>query len=250
MAIRAVIFDLDDTLLDWSGFNGNWWEREPYHLEQVHRYLLKNGHRLSSDVSLFISEFNRRSREGWYQARDSLVSPHVGHLLVDTAAAMGADRSRLDMIACLDAYKWESVPGTVAFPDAISMLRDLRDMGLMLGIVTNSYLPMRLRDTELRDANLLEFFPKGRWAAADAGYLKPHVKVFEIALKSLGVTADEAVFVGDNYAADVVGAKGAGIRAVWRAHDADAETMQLPTRPDAIIHTLSELPEIVARWSR
>jgi putative hydrolase of the HAD superfamily len=45
--------------------------------------------------------------------------------------------------------------------------------------------------------------------------MKPHPSIFEAALASAGVAAPEAVMVGDSLKADVHGALGAGLRAVW-----------------------------------
>jgi putative hydrolase of the HAD superfamily len=44
---------------------------------------------------------------------------------------------------------------------------------------------------------------------------KPDPAIFRLALEMLGTTAEESVMVGDSWQADVAGARGAGIRAVW-----------------------------------
>jgi FMN phosphatase YigB (HAD superfamily) len=49
----------------------------------------------------------------------------------------------------------------------------------------------------------------------ELGCAKPAAAIFENALARLGVTANEAVMVGDSWPNDVVGATNAGIRAVW-----------------------------------
>ena len=49
----------------------------------------------------------------------------------------------------------------------------------------------------------------------EIGITKPDPAIFRFALDRLGVPADEAVMVGDSWAADIVGARRAGIRAVW-----------------------------------
>ena len=46
------------------------------------------------------------------------------------------------------------------------------------------------------------------------GKEKPHPAIFEVALKSLGVRADESLYTGDVYSVDYVGATGAGMQAV------------------------------------
>jgi putative hydrolase of the HAD superfamily len=49
----------------------------------------------------------------------------------------------------------------------------------------------------------------------EAGVSKPDPAIFAIALERLGVVASDAVMIGDSWAADVEGAIGAGVRAIW-----------------------------------
>lgn len=249
MPVRAVLFDLDDTLIDWSGFTGNWYEIEPRHLSYVYDYIIGEVGSLRVNVEGFIEEFSRRAREGWRNARETMVSPHIGHLLVDTAAWLGAPRERLDVGAVMDSYRWQVVPGTLPFPEVHTVLSQLRADGIMLGLITNSYLPMRMRDAELIGHDLLDFFIDCRYSAADAGYLKPHAQVFKTALASIGVEPSEAIFVGDSLTADVLGAKGVGMRAVWRMHDNSATAPDAFSQPDDIVRTLEEIPALLAKWS-
>ena len=49
----------------------------------------------------------------------------------------------------------------------------------------------------------------------DIGIWKPDARIFEYAMKKLGVTAQESLFVGDHPVNDIQGALGAGMSAVW-----------------------------------
>jgi HAD superfamily hydrolase (TIGR01509 family) len=249
MPVRAVLFDLDDTLIDWSGFTGNWYETEPRHLTYVYDYITSEVGALRVNADGFIEEFTRRAREGWRNARETMVSPHIGNLLVDTAAWLGAPRDKLDTGAVMDSYRWQVVPGTNPFPEVHAVLSQLRSDGIVLGLITNSYLPMRMRDAELIGHDLIDFFNACRYSAADAGYLKPHANVFMTALKSIGIAPSEAIFVGDSLTADVMGAKGVGMRAVWRMHDNSATAPDMFSQPDYIVRTLEEIPALLAQWA-
>ena len=72
---------------------------------------------------------------------------------------------------------------------------------------------------------------------------KPDRGIFEIALGRLGVTAEDAVMVGDSWANDVAGAVGAGIRAVWF----NPARIPMPPRPRGVaeIHALGPLDEVL-----
>jgi FMN phosphatase YigB (HAD superfamily) len=83
------------------------------------------------------------------------------------------------------------------------------------------------------------------------GWVKPHPAIFEAAAVALGVELGEMLHIGDDWAADVVGAKRAGARAVYL--DARPDDSPLPTSPrddsveaDAVIHDLLDIEAVVA----
>ncbi|KXK52850.1 MAG: HAD family hydrolase [Chloroflexi bacterium OLB13] len=247
MPIRAILFDLDETLIDWSDFRGNWWELEPLHLRNVYNYIA-DGFPVEFDSDKFVQEFSRRSRLLWNAARDSLVAPHVGTLLVETASALGVPDEHIDRDQFITAYGWGPAEGTRPFAEVHRVLARLKGHGFELGIITNSFLPMRMRDAELDAHDLTQYFPRCRLSAADAGFLKPHPEVFRRALTKIGVGPKEAVFVGDNLAADILGAKSVGMKAVWRKPAAGGGGREYDIKPDATIQTLDELPGLIAMW--
>lgn len=247
MPIRAILFDLDETLIDWSDFRGNWWELEPLHLRNVYNYIAGR-YPVEFDSDKFVQEFARRSRLLWNAARDSLVSPHVGTLLVETASALGVPDEYIDREQLITAYGWGPAEGTRPFEEVHRVLARLKGHGFELGIITNSFLPMRMRDAELDAHDLTKYFPRCRLSAADAGFLKPHPEVFRRALMKIGVGPKEAVFVGDNLAADILGAKSVGMKAVWRKPATGASGRDFDIKPDATIQTLDELPGLIALW--
>jgi HAD superfamily hydrolase (TIGR01549 family) len=93
-----------------------------------------------------------------------------------------------------------------------------------LGIVTNFDHAPTVRDVLARDglSGLFEVVV----ISGEVGWRKPHRMLFDAALERLGVRADEALFVGDNYELDVVGATRAGLAAAWytRGRAVDRET--------------------------
>jgi FMN phosphatase YigB (HAD superfamily) len=73
--------------------------------------------------------------------------------------------------------------------------------------------------------------------------MKPHPSIFERALERAGVTAIEALMVGDSFKHDIEGALSAGWRAVLLKRSGDVP-YQLP--PDlSVITTLAELPALL-----
>jgi len=94
----------------------------------------------------------------------------------------------------------------------------LRSRDLKTGIVTNGRTTAQERKiahlglAELVDAVIV---------SEAVGIRKPDARIFEIALERLNVSPSEAWFVGDNPAADVLGAAAAGLTSVWFRRDAE-----------------------------
>lgn len=80
--------------------------------------------------------------------------------------------------------------------------------------------------------------------SADLGLVKPHPKPFETLLGRLGTTAAETLFVGDNWLADVQGAKRSGLRAAWLLERESPEKFERQPGdhdPDFRVATLADL---------
>lgn len=249
--LRGILFDLDDTLIDWSGFHGDWRIIERKHLQQVYDFLRTSKRPLSCELDVFANAYGSMVMEAWAAARSSLRAPHLGHILQQTLERFGfTPDDEITLEDCLDAYEWGPVPGVVVFPDVPKVLQEFVNRGVRIGIVTNAAQPMRLRDSELHAYGLLEYFsiPAARIAAADVGYLKPDPSIFQHALEALDTTAEETVFVGDNPVADIAGAQAAGMRAVLRVKKPAQALISGLIQPDAAINSLEELPTILDDW--
>lgn len=246
--LKAVLFDLDDTLLDWSGPVPAWHEIETPHLRRVYDYVHSDMGPLDASFEHFADEYSRRAYESWTEARSTLRAPHIGRILLDALEAVAAPRDRLDETTCLQKYQWGRVPGTAIFPDVPQVLQKLAEAGLRSGIVTNAAQPMWMRDTEIEQHGILSYFPECRFSAADVGYLKPHPNIFQTALDCLGLKADEVIFVGDNPVADIAGAQAAGMRAVLRVRNPAPPLISGLIVPDGAINGLMELLPLLDEW--
>ena len=247
--LKAILFDLDDTLIDWSGFQGNWDAISRRSLQRVFNYIQEAIHPLD-DEETFVQVFNDLTRLAWFKAQENLLAPHLGSVLVETAVALGApaDAPGLTAQQCLQAHEWQVIEGTRIFPEVIDVLTLLQESGIKVGIVTNAFQPMWMRDIEMRDLGLLDFFPECRFSAADVGYLKPHRKIFELALECLDVQPEHTVFIGDSPDADIAGAQAAGLRAILRRVSHPQPMSSGLIVPDHQISNLSELPQILDGW--
>jgi len=246
MPLKAILFDLDDTLIDWGEFSEAWEQVETPHITKVFDYLLANN-LVECEFPAYKEAYFKRTRDAWREARTSLIAPHMGKVLLETAIELGMVADAADMDALLDAYEWGRAPQTRTFPEAVDILTQLRDAEVQMGMVTNAFQPMRLRDVELSQHGLLEFFPTCRISAADAGVLKPHPDIFKKALDCMGTSPEETVFIGDNPTADIAGAQAAGMRAILRVTGRRTLISGLIV-PDGAINTLVELLPILDEW--
>jgi putative hydrolase of the HAD superfamily len=92
-----------------------------------------------------------------------------------------------------------------------STLRELRDRGLELGIISNGAPTQQVKI----DAMKIRPFFSVVLVSEEIGIRKPDRRIFDMALQKLGLAASEVIFVGDNPELDVAGAIAAGIRPIW-----------------------------------
>jgi putative hydrolase of the HAD superfamily len=125
-----------------------------------------------------------------------------------------------------------------AYPDALPALDRLRAAGLRLVVVSNWDVSLHDRLAETGIAERVD----GAIASAELGMAKPDPAIFARALILAGAGADEALHVGDSLAADVDGARAAGIEPVLVLRDG------APPRDDPVrtIRSLAELPDLAA----
>src|SRR5712691_5561982 len=141
--------------------------------------------------------------------------------------------------------QWE--PHTFTDPAATVMLRALRDLGLKIGVLSNTLWPRDWHDEVFRRDGVLDLID-GAVYSSEIDWAKPHPEAFLAAMTAVGATdPSRCVFVGDRPWDDIHGAKSVGMRAVLVPHS------QVPsfeeTEPDAVIGDLSELPAVIQSWS-
>lgn len=132
-----------------------------------------------------------------------------------------------------------------AYPDARAALAAVIDMGLRVALVSNSSL-----DEALERAEVIGVYPELTpiLASEEIGVAKPDPEIFRLACEAVDCAPDEVLMVGDDLTSDVLGALGAGLRAVWlnRADDRTAaQALGRSGSPAPTIHTLTRLSPIL-----
>jgi putative hydrolase of the HAD superfamily len=125
-------------------------------------------------------------------------------------------------------------------PGSVEALRALAGLGVRLAIVSNADGNAEER---LKEQGICQVGP-GPGVEVDTvldseivGVAKPDPRIFEMALERLGVPADRAIHVGDTPAADVDGARSAGVRPVlldpYDLHD-HLDVERVPAMADVV----------------
>lgn len=219
-AVRAVVFDLDGTLLD---------RRRSFDSFVRHQWLRFQPRLHPIDRDEFVRSAIEHDGDG-YKSRK--------RLFVDVLTPFGLPVELADEL--LRDYKAGFPEACVLFPDARPTLSALRAGGVTLGLVTNG--SARMQTGKLRCLDLMPAFDAVVISEVE-GVHKPNPAIFHLALERLGVEADEAVFVGDHPQVDIAGARAAGLRAVWRRDPRTLDTVDA----DATIDNVSDVLGLVSR---
>ncbi len=127
-----------------------------------------------------------------------------------------------------------------AFPDALETVTTLKEMGLHVGLITdsdNDYI-----ETHLRAIGMYGLF-NSVTTSEDAGFYKPHPRIFKVALEGAKVPPKEAIYVGDNPEKDCVGAENVGMLSVLL--DPDASKREAWSKCRVIISNLRDVIKLV-----
>jgi putative hydrolase of the HAD superfamily len=213
--IRAVLFDLDRTLVD----------RDNAILRLFQSQWLRVRAEVSPDQTeaAFVARLLALDNKG-ISNKTEMYERIVEEFMLPPGLARELEHE----------FRENYARSVATFPDTLATLSSLRRNGYVLGIITNG--TSRVQQAKI-DGTGLQAFMSAVLISETEGIKKPHLEIFQRALQRLGVAPDEAVFVGDNLVADVQGAKSAGMEAVWYADQPGAACAEA----DGVINTLGEL---------
>lgn len=256
---KAILFDLDDTLLvEWNS------ARQTF-IETI------SGLEPALDKEEFVSAIREEARRLWYSLPTIEYCRRVG---ISSWEALWADfdgeDDHLKLLADLApeyrlnswanallkfgindsviaeelSNKFKSIRSTkhILYPDTLECLEYCKS-GHKLGLVTNG--PPDIQWKKIIGSKLKPYF-HAIVISGEYGFAKPDRRLFFKLLDLLNCKAENALMVGDKLKTDILGAKEAGIKSVWLNRNLD-EPDDRSLKPDYEISDLSQLYEILTQ---
>ena len=211
--IEAVIFDLDDTLISWESPTLSWREYLAPMMARATAFLSESGHIVGTKE--FGIAFGHHVRTAWERSRETgdTIAVSLAGVLDLALNDLMIPAADVDIQAMMHAFDWEPMPGVRPYDDAHAVLTELQSRGYKLGLITNAFQPMWMRDVELEQDDLIKYF-ECRITSGDTGFMKPDPAIFWRMMGMLGTTPDKAMYIGDNPSRDVAGANRSGMTSV------------------------------------
>jgi 2-haloalkanoic acid dehalogenase type II len=241
---EAVIFDLDSTLID----------TQQYPIV-ASEWLL---HRLGVSSETEMMTYIRSLVERYRQAIRAIVNgaPYRSPFNI-IQTAMENSLSELNVEADLELFeaatqrfKTLHVDLSIAHDKVEELLESLREKSQRLGIITNSFEGNA--QIILRKLNLFNYFSKILDCGSVQTY-KPSRIIFERAVHDLDVDLSKTIYVGDEFYADMFGAKSVGMTTIWinkRDRSLSDQTTKhgVEYTPDFVLRSVSEMCDLLCRF--
>ncbi|GGD55802.1 HAD family hydrolase [Paenibacillus nasutitermitis] len=222
LGLKAVIFDLDNTLLNRTATFRRFSEKLMDHYFPD----------LSPADREIRIEFIRTADQDGYKNKPVLFAELAAHELFPWNPAPQSQE-------LLAFYEREYVNSSVLMESAVELLTHCR-RNYKLGLITNGQTRIQYGKMDL--LAIRDHFDHIS-VSEEAGVKKPDRRIYELSLSKLGVRPEEAVYIGDHPVNDIEGAAAAGMHTLWmRQNQPWAE--HITAKPLASVGTLRELIDI------
>ena len=213
MHIKHIFFDLDHTLWDFEANS-----------KKTFSYIFdKNG--LEIKFNDFIEVYQPINHRYWKLFREDKVSKsqlRYGRLKeAFQAIDFKSDDELIHLLS--EEYITYLANHNALFENAIPVLEYLQPKYKM-HIITNGFEEVQHR--KLKNSNLMPFFNE-IITSEKVGVKKPNPKIFEYALDITGAVNEESVMIGDNFEADILGAKNMGMQVIFCKFNGESATEEV-----------------------
>ena len=222
----AVFFDVDFTLI----YPGPAFQGEGYQAFCERHGIEVDADRFSAAV-LSASHILDREQDAVYNPQ--IFIDYTAHII----RQMGGRGAAIDACAAEIYEEWAACQHFVLYDDVPAALHALAERNIQLGLISNSHRCLESFQEHFELEGLIDV----SISSSQHGYMKPHRSIFEAALKLAGVSAAEAVMVGDSLTQDIEGARRVGMKGVLVRRSETGVSVHDAGVP--VIHTLADLPE-------
>jgi putative hydrolase of the HAD superfamily len=239
--IKAVLFDLGGTLLHYHGAD----EKTLYlqGMRELHRELTRRGHALPH-FDAFHKRIYRAIRVRAALLFFSQRELKVGKILQRILGRMHVRLKEWEAEELPQVWWKVSQPHVGFYDDVAETLQRLDDMGLKIGLISNTLWPAWVLKEELRRRGHSRHFDLMLFSP-EVGFRKPSRKIFRRALKELELKGREAAFVGDCLVEDVRGPQRVKMLTILKRHP--RQRLRRSIKPDFVVDKLSEIPDIIRK---
>ena len=201
--IKAILFDLDDTLLD-----GRTAQNKALDDFKIIYPALKKMDKI---------ELQEKWREITFKHYDTFQKGEITfeesriRRMQELFLEVGEEISREEAKSRFKIYKGLYEKNWTAFNDAKQVLKKLKGK-YKLGIVTNGD-SIQQRE-KIEKIGIKEYFDQIT-ISSEVGHAKPEKEIFEVTCQKLNVKPEECVMIGDKFKVDVAGGRNLGMMAIW-----------------------------------
>jgi putative hydrolase of the HAD superfamily len=241
MDIRALLFDVNGTLID---IETDEWMEECY--RAIAHFLTYQGidlHRGEVRTLYFqIMKEQFTASQEVYPEFD--VVAVWGEVLrrhaTDSTRELGEEKLLQMPLFLAEMQRGISRKRLIAFPQIQEVLAQLKPR-YKLAVVSDAQSAYGL--PELRAAGLADYFAP-IVISGDYGYRKPDCRLFQAALKELGVSPEHAIYIGNDRFRDVFGARQAGMKTILFCPNGNTGP-SAENEPDYLLYRYADLPRAI-----
>ena len=201
MKINHIFFDLDHTLWDFE-------KNSDLAFQAVFKQ-----HQLKVSLEKFLNYYRQINFEYWKRYREERVTKEELRFgrLNDTFTKINTKVPKDIINQLAEDYISELPKNNYLFDGAHEILEYLKP-NYELHIITNGFNEVQFQ--KLENSNLNNYF-KEIITSEEVGVKKPNPKIFEFALEKANATFQESLMIGDNWEADIMGAKKTGLDVIF-----------------------------------
>lgn len=233
MTVEAVIFDWGGTLATYTD------------VEMIDMWRLAARHLAPDREEEVCAHLAAVEEASWARIAVDQRSTTLSSLLAAASVDLGLDVAEVVLEEAATHHLDSWTPHVRHDPEAVPALTALRELGLGIGLLSNTHWPRAFHERFLERDGLAPLIDV-RCYTSELERTKPHAEAFHAVLGPLGVTdPTQAVFVGDRPYDDVHGAQQVGMRAVLLPNPLVPD---YDVVPDATLSSLLALVDLVTAW--